>query len=270
MMAVVLARGEGRRMRAPADGVALTAAQAEAAARGHKALMPVGTQQRPFLDYVLSALADAGCTMACLVIGPAQDELRRRYLREVLPRRLAIGFAVQETADGTARAVLAAAPLIGDRPFLVLNSDNLYPVAAVRALLHTDGPAVAAFRRDALVASSNIPAERVAAFALLEVGGDGLVRRIVEKPGKAEVAAAGPDVPVSMNLWRLDGSVLDALRDVPRSTRGEYELPQAMQLAISRGLALRAVPAEGAVLDLSGRADVAEVGRRLEGAEVRL
>jgi glucose-1-phosphate thymidylyltransferase len=270
MMAVVLARGEGRRMRAPAGEATLTAAQAEAAARGHKGLMPVGSQQRPFLDYVLSALADAGCTMVCLVVAPRHDELRRRYLREVMPRRLAVGFAVQEHADGTARAVLAAAPFVGERPFLVLNSDNLYPVAAVHALIHADGPGVAAFRRDALVASSNIPASRITAFALLEVGADGLVRRIVEKPGEAEVATAGADVPVSMNLWRLDASVLDALRDVPRSTRGEYELPQAMQLAVSRGVPLRAVPAEGAVLDLSGRADVAEVGRRLEGIGVRL
>jgi len=57
---------------------------------------------------------------------------------------------------------------------------------------------------------------------------------------------------------------------VPRSVRGEFELPQAVQLAITGGLALRAVRARGGVLDLSGRADVAEVGRRLARVEVRL
>ena len=270
MIAVVLARGEGRRMRAAAEA-ALTPAQAEAAARGHKALMPVGAGEgRPFLDYVLASLADAGCTMACLVVGPQQAEMRQRYLRDVPPRRMAVAFAEQPEADGTARAVLAAAPFVGARPFLVLNGDNLYPVDAIRALTTTTGPGVAAFQRDELVAASNIPPQRVAAFALLETSPEGLVTRIVEKPGPEAVEAAGPQALVSMNLWRLDASLFPALRTVQRSDRGEYELPQAVQVAIAGGVALRAVRAHGAVLDLSGRGDVAEVGRRVAAVEVQL
>jgi dTDP-glucose pyrophosphorylase len=152
----------------------------------------------------------------------------------------------------------------------VLNSDNLYPVEAIRALKALPGPGVAAFARDELVAASNIPPSRLAAFALLQTSPEGHVTDIVEKPGADAVEAAGPGALVSMNLWRLDASVFPALRTVPRSARGEFELPQAVQLAITRGLVLRAVRARGAVLDLSGRADVAEVGRRLARVEVRL
>jgi glucose-1-phosphate thymidylyltransferase len=54
------------------------------------------------------------------------------------------------------------------------------------------------------------------------------------------------------------------------SERGERELPQAVGLAVSRGLGIRVFPARGPVLDLSRRDDIAEVARRLEGAEVRL
>src|SRR5262245_54354599 len=72
--AIILARGLGTRMRERAQaGAAVDAAQAEAADRGVKAMIPIG---RPFLDYVLSALADAGYTDACLVIGPEHDAIR--------------------------------------------------------------------------------------------------------------------------------------------------------------------------------------------------
>ena len=45
-----------------------------------KAFIPIG---RPFLDYILSALADAGLTRLCIVIGPEHDVVRRYYASEV-------------------------------------------------------------------------------------------------------------------------------------------------------------------------------------------
>ena len=57
--AVVLARGLGSRTSVHLiRELNLTVAQARAADAGLKAMMPVNG--RPFLDYVLSALADAG------------------------------------------------------------------------------------------------------------------------------------------------------------------------------------------------------------------
>ena len=69
-----------------------------------------------------------------------------------------------------------------------------------------------------------------------------------------------------MNLWRFDARIFEACRDVPRSARGEYELPEAVGLALRRGVRFRAIPAVGPVLDLSRRADAADVERRLGGA----
>lgn len=271
MTAVVLARGTGRRMQAPDPAAALSPAQQAAAAQGHKALMPVGDDgTRPFLDYVLSGLADAGCTDVVLVVGPGASPVATRYTDDVRPSRLRVHIAVQPEADGTARAVLAAASLLGTAPFLVLNADNLYPLSALRALVALSDPGVPAFRRSALVASGHIPETRIAAFALLEADAHGMLARIVEKPAPDVLAAAGPDPLVSMNLWRFDARILDACRDVPHSSRGEHELPQAVQLAIDRGLRLAVVPAEGPVLDLSSRGDVVDVGRRLAGVTVAL
>ncbi len=64
---------------------ALDAGQAAAADAGVKAMIPFG---RPFLDYLLSALADAGLTEICLVIGPEHRAIRDHYTKTVSPERL--------------------------------------------------------------------------------------------------------------------------------------------------------------------------------------
>jgi glucose-1-phosphate thymidylyltransferase len=268
MKAVVLARGAGKRMREADPASRLTAAQQAAASAGHKALMPVGEGPlaRPFLDYVLSELADAGCEAVCLVVGPDPDPVRAHYTAHP-PRRLRLSFAVQPQPDGTAGAVLAAEAFAGDDPFLVLNSDNVYPAGVLRELAALDGPGLPAYTCRALVSESGFPRERVAAFALLDVDGAGRLRAILEKPGAARVEAAGPDALVSMNVWRFDRRIFEACRDVPRSARGEYELPEAVGLSLGRGVAYQVVPGRGAVIDLSRRGDVPHVAERLAGRE---
>jgi glucose-1-phosphate thymidylyltransferase len=66
-----------------------------------------------------------------------------------------------------------------------------------------------------------------------------------------------------MNCWRFDEQIFSACRDVPKSARGEFELPEAVGLAIRHGVTLKTFRAHGPVLDLSTRADAADVARRL-------
>lgn len=266
MKAVLLARGLGSRMKTDGDA-ALTAAQSAAASAGAKGMMPIGP--RPFLDFVLSALADAGCRDVCLVVAPDHNGIRQYYDGPGRPSRVRLTYAVQAVADGTARAVLAARDFAGRDSFLVLNSDNLYPAAVLRSLVALDEPGLPGYRRQSLVQDSGFPPERVVAFAVIEVDAQGYLTRIVEKPGQAYYDAAGPDALISMNVWRFDERIFDACRDVPQSVRGEFELPEAVGLAVSRGIRFKVVPAAGAVLDLSRRSDVALVTARLAGESAR-
>lgn len=270
MMAVVLARGSGRRMRQADAGAALTAAQQAAADAGAKVLMPVGEgTARPFLDHALSALADAGCTDACLVVAPDHDAVRARYTPDRCAR-LRVHFAVQAEPSGTAAAVAAAAPVVGTRPFLVVNGDNLYPPHALRALVELEGCALSAFTRHSLVRDSGFDVERVARFATVEVDAHGWLTGLREKPPAGELEAAAPETLISMNLWRFDGTVLAACHDIAPSPRGEFELPDAVMLAVARGTPVRVLAASGAVLDLTSRADIGVVSGRLAGVEPRL
>ena len=104
--AVILARGLGTRMRRADKGAVLEGRQAAVAAAGLKAMMPLGG--RPFLDYVLSAIADAGYQDVCLVIGPDREVVRDHFERDLKAQRLRIGYAIQDKPLGTADAVLAA------------------------------------------------------------------------------------------------------------------------------------------------------------------
>lgn len=266
--ALVLARGLGTRMRAADPQAQLTPEQQRAAEAGSKAMMPIGG--RPFLDYLLSAVADAGIRRVGLIVAPAHEPLAHHYQVVAPPVRLEISFVVQSEPRGTADAVLAAEVWTGGEPFLVMNGDNLYPANVLRDLAALDEPGLPGFHRDDLVKSSNIPDQRVASFALIETDDRGYLTGIVEKPPADRFARAGANALVSMNVWRFDQGIFQACRDVPRSARGELELPEAVGLAVERGMKLRVVPATGGVLDLSSRGDAAVLAARLEGVVVQL
>jgi glucose-1-phosphate thymidylyltransferase len=265
-IAVVLAAGRGTRMQKPDESAHLDPAQAAAAAAGLKAMIPVG--DRPFADYVLSRLADTGMKEICLIVAPGFSPIRAHY-EEYRPTRFRLDYAVQAEPLGTANAMLAAERFAAGRDFLALNSDNYYPLDAYRMLRDLGEPGLPVFERETLLAKSNFPRDRVAKYAVLRIGRDGYLERIVEKPSPGDVA--GDEVLLSMNLWRFSPRIFEACRRVPKSDRGEFELPQAVQWAISNlGERFRAVRCEGGVLDLSARADVASVAERLRGVPVSL
>lgn len=265
---VILARGLGTRMRKHSEAdSSLSAEQAKVAETGVKALVPI---DRPFLDYVLTALNEAGYTQVCLVIGPEHDALRNYYTQEAPPEALRIDFAVQAEPKGTADAVAAAEAFAGEDSFIVINSDNYYPREALEGLRNLDMPGLAVFDREAMFAGSNVTADRITKFAVVEQDEAGDLKRIIEKPDEATVAALPEPVGLSMNCWRFDKRIFEAARMIEPSPRGEYELPDAVQVTIDQlGARYRVVTCKAPVLDLSSRDDVAGVAERLKGQSVR-
>lgn len=266
--AVILARGLGTRMRKK-TGARLERDQAEAAGTGIKAMIPVG---RPFLDYVISGLADAGYRHVCLVVGPEPVFDRMRSYYSAMPcRRVKISFAVQARPLGTADAVAAAEAFAGGDPFLVINSDNYYPAEALELLRGLRSPGLAVFERGALREGGNIPPERIAGFAVVESAAGDSLSRIIEKPGRDALRRITGPVYVSMNCWRFGPFIFRACRRVMPSPRGELELTDAVQYAVdSLGVKFRVVRVSRPVLDLTGRGDIAPVADHLRGVKVLL
>ncbi len=264
--AVILARGLGTRMKKDNDAAKMSDEQSKIADTGVKAMIPI---DRPFLDYSMHNLAEAGYKEVCLVIGPEHDAVRNYYQNEVGLLRLKISFGVQEQPLGTANAVLAARGFTGNDDFIVINSDNFYPIDALKGLRELDGPGLAGFERESLVEQSNIPADRVSSFAVITANADGFMTKIIEKPDKQTLASIPSPQYLSMNCWRFGPEIYTACDNVPLSPRGELELPDAVQYTINKlDQRYKTVNVRGAVLDLSSREDILAVVDRLKGMEV--
>jgi glucose-1-phosphate thymidylyltransferase len=258
--AVILARGLGRRMRAASSQAHLSPSQEAVAETGLKAMMPF---KRPFLDYSLSALADAGFEEACLVIGAEHDAVRTYYVVTAPPKRVRVCFALQAEPLGTANAVLAAEEFADNEDFLAINSDNYYPASALRMLRSLQEPSVALFTANSLIGGGISP-ERISQFAICSITSDGYLAGIVEKPAAAVQISADRDSLVSLNCWRFPPSIFDACRRTPISSRGEHELPTAVEMAMrDLGVHFRVVVCEEPPLDLSSRTDVASVAQKI-------
>ena len=266
--AVILARGLGTRMRKADDSARLDAEQVAAAEIGVKAMMPI---DRPFLDYVLGALAEAGYRRICLVIGPEHDAMRKYFGEQLTCRRITIDFAVQPEPLGTADAVAAAEKFAGDEQFLCINSDTYYPVEVLRALRQLGSIGLAGFEREGMLAGSNIPSDRITKFAVVKVGEDGCMERILEKPSLETIASLPQPICLSMNCWRFGPQIFTACRAIEPSPRGELEVTDAVQYAIDRlNSRFRVLTFSAPVLDLSSRSDIVAVTAKLAGTKVEL
>jgi len=264
--AVILARGLGTRMRSEQENTRLDASQSAAADSGMKAMIPFG---RPFLDFVLSGLADAQYRNVCIVIGPEHTAVQEHYA-SIKPQRISVHFAIQPKAIGTANAVLFTEKFASEEEFVVLNADNLYPLEVLAALRDLGQPGAVMFDEESLVRNSNIPAERIRSFAYGTVDGNGYLTDLIEKPDESNVSNLRANSLVSMNCWRFSREIFPACRNVSLSSRGEYELPVAVCEAVRAGMRLKIMRNTSGVLDLSRRSDIAAVAERLKNIQVRL
>jgi dTDP-glucose pyrophosphorylase len=261
--AVIMARGLGTRMRKADGSASLNQGQMDAAGMGVKAMIPI---DRPFLDYVLSGLADAGYSEVCLVIGPEHQVIRDYYTIQAPPRRVRISFAVQEKPLGTADAVLAAREFTGDERFLIINSDNYYPVETLGSLRVLDGAGVALFDRESLISLSNMPEDRVLKFSVAKVSRESRLEHIYEKPLAETIRELGYPIYVSMNSWLFSPAIYQACLSIHPSARGELELTDAVQYAIdSLEEQFKVLTFKAPVLDMSSRSDIAIVAEKLRG-----
>jgi bifunctional UDP-N-acetylglucosamine pyrophosphorylase/glucosamine-1-phosphate N-acetyltransferase len=203
MEAVILAAGEGTRMRPLTD-------------TRPKPMLPVA--DRPLMAHTADAAVDAGVAELVLVVGYEAEQVRAHFGDEY--RGVPVSYAVQEEQLGTAHAVRAAREHL-DGDFLVLNGDDLYDADAVAALIE-GVPAVGTYE----VADPR-------PYGVFEVA-DGTVTGIVEKP------ADPPSNLVNVGAYAFPAAARDWL-DVPRSERGEHEITDVLARVVEQR-AVRAVP----------------------------
>jgi D-glycero-alpha-D-manno-heptose 1-phosphate guanylyltransferase len=109
--AIVLAGGRGERLRSAVPDLP-------------KPMAPVGG--RPFLEYVLDRVVDAGVTDVILSIGYRAETIQRHFGNSY--RRVPLRYSIEENALGTGGALVLALKGEDSSPVLVLNGDTLVEV----------------------------------------------------------------------------------------------------------------------------------------------
>lgn len=110
MKAVVLAAGEGKRMKPVSNIIP-------------KMMIPV--LDRPFLEYVLMEIKGAGIMDVVLVVSPKNGSAIREYFGDGKRLGMKIEYAMQEQRNGTAHAISRARECLDCEYFLVHYGDSL-------------------------------------------------------------------------------------------------------------------------------------------------
>jgi NDP-sugar pyrophosphorylase family protein len=210
--AVVIAAGLGTRLRPLTERYA-------------KPVLPI--DGKPVIALLLRQLADAGCAGATVVTGHLAEQVER-LVGDGSGFGLDVRYARQASPDGSADAVLAAAPVA---PYLVLGADKLFTPGDI-------GRFAAAFAD--LGAAGAIAVEDRPGTVQIR---DGLVQRVLGKG-----VAAAP-------LWAVGPSLAPHVEALPG--KPPFELALAFQHAIDAGERVAGIQI-GPTRDLTVPVDVLE------------
>src|SRR5512137_866407 len=129
MQAIILAAGEGSRMRP------LTA-------KRPKVMLPIAG--RPLLEHIVLRAKDSGIDRIILVVGYGAESIKA-YFNDGSILGVTNDYAIQDRQLGTGHALLSAESLSENR-FVVLNGDILPDVETLKEMIRYGEPAVAAQR----------------------------------------------------------------------------------------------------------------------------
>jgi NDP-sugar pyrophosphorylase family protein len=234
MQAVILAAGLGTRLRP------VTSTRS-------KAMVPV--LGRPLVERAILPLLENGIRDFIFVVSPDDRQIRPHFTTAT-DLDINAKFVIQQRRLGTAHALETAVNLIAG-PVAVWACDSLVDRDHVESLL------VAKEGADAVLSLLDVAPELVSRSAAVELEGD-RVRRIVEKPFFEEASSN----TVSLPHYVFSRAALDLLPQVEESSRGEFELPEAIQKMIDDGDLVIGVRAAGRI-QVSSPQDLLTLNLRL-------
>ncbi len=205
MKALVLCGGSGTRLRPITHTMA-------------KQLVPIAN--KPVLFYGLEAIKAAGVEDIGIVVGETSKEIKQA-VGDGSRWGVDVTYIFQEEPLGLAHAVLVSESFLGTDDFVMYLGDNLIKegISGLVEQFRQNRP-----NSQILLARVKEP-ER---FGVAELE-SGRVVRLVEKPERpaSDLALVG--------VYMFDGSIMDAVKAIKPSGRGELEITDAIQWLIDEG-----------------------------------
>ena len=240
MKGLILAGGSGTRLRPITH-------------TGAKQLVPVANT--PILFYGLQHMADAGIREVGMIVGDTAEEIRTA-VGDGSAWGLEVTYLPQDAPLGLAHAVLIAHDFLGDDDFVMYLGDNLLRDGITRFVKGFEAHrATAGDQAAAQILLAPVPDPQ--RFGVAELGADGSVKALVEKP----------EVPPSdlalVGVYLFDPTIHEAVRAIEPSERGELEITDAIQWLIDNGHRVRHEILDGWWLDTGKLTPLLEANRLL-------
>ncbi len=237
MKAVVLAAGPGTRLRPHTH-------------TGPKHMLPVAN--KPVMQYIVEKLASAEIREIIFIVGYREDAIMEHF-ENGEKFGVKIDYVKQDKRLGLAHAVGLARGLVGGEPFVVILGDNLFNMPFSKIMdLHLKSKAPCS------VAISRVDNPQI--FGVVKIEGDRIVD-LVEKPKDppTNYAIAG------IYFFSEPELVFDAIDRLKPSSRGEYEITDALKLMLSEGTTINPIILEGYWKDTGLPEDLLEANKLVLG-----
>ena len=193
-----------------------------------KALLRVGS--KPIISHIIDSLLTVGCDNLVLIIGSEGRNIPL-FVKEHYPN-IGIETVVQENQLGLGHAVSLAEQAVHDTEIIVIYGDTI---------IDGDVSGIIDKTVDGVIAVKEVEDPR--RFGVVNIK-NGIISRFVEKPSLPESNLA----IIGFNYFKNSNVLFECLNEIienKQKTRGEYQITDAFQLMVERGLKMKPYTIEG-------------------------
>ncbi|MEM3154841.1 MAG: sugar phosphate nucleotidyltransferase [Candidatus Woesearchaeota archaeon] len=203
MQAIILAAGRGTRLQPLTDTTP-------------KAMLLING--KPMLQIILEQLKTVGVKEVVIIVNYLKEHIINHF-GDGSKMGLKITYVEQPELKGSADAIARAEPYITDKRFLVIACDSLFETHLLKRLLKHTSPGV----------FTCTEVEDGRRYGILMTEGKRVVK-IIEKPEQPPTNLA------NLSVYILPREIFKACKEVKQGLKGEYWLPDAIQMLIEKGI----------------------------------
>ncbi|MFX1418047.1 MAG: bifunctional sugar-1-phosphate nucleotidylyltransferase/acetyltransferase [Promethearchaeota archaeon] len=209
MKAVILAAGEGKRLRP------ITSLKP-------KPMIPL--LGKPLLEHIILGLKNAKIDEILLIVGYRQEKIKEYFEKASHYLKVNIDFITQEKYLGTAHAASYAKDFVKDDDFLMMYGD-IFVDPEIFKFIHQK---YEKNKYDGLI--SLIRVSNPQNYGIITLSSNNLVKDIIEKPTQEKYAG---DL-ANAGIFIFNQLIFEAIEKTPKSIRDEYEFTDSMQILINQ------------------------------------
>jgi len=214
----------------------------------------IRVNERPFLAYVLDNLLEAGYEDIILVVGHAANLMKNFLKDHGYKAKIVNQFEVlgpKEKIYGTACPLMCVKDILKEKQFLFICGDNLYSVRDLKEMARDDDYNYVA----------GLIHENPEKYGVL-LTDDGFLKEIVEKPKKYIGNL------INTGMYKFTSEVFAKLPEIKKSSRGEYEITDAVTL-LAKEKKVKVVKLNDGWMDFGNPGDIIKISRFLKSGNNR-